>query len=66
MELVVMPCLGCGLMIQCKKYEDEKEGIAIVGTCFDCPSAINASNGKVRDNPFLLIASKKHMDKVLQ
>jgi len=54
------------MKIQCKQYEDEIEGIAIIGTCFDCPTAVNATNGKVRDNPFLLIASKKHMDKVIQ
>ena len=54
----MMPCIGCGLEIQCKRYDDEKNGkMAIVGTCFDCPEALRQSNGAVRDNPFLLIAS---------
>jgi hypothetical protein len=58
MELVMMPCLGCGLEIQCKRYDDKKmDRMAIVGTCFDCPAAIAASKGTVRDNPLLLIAS---------
>jgi hypothetical protein len=58
MELVVMPCIGCGFKIQCKRYDDDKsDSFAIVGTCFDCPEAIKQSRGKVRDNPFLMIAS---------